>query len=42
MSKKTKTITIDDSVRDFGKMVQIGGAFTERQAKDHLTDYHFD
>lgn len=41
MSKKPKTITIDDNVRSFGKMVQIGGAFTERQAKEHLTDHQF-
>lgn len=41
MSKKPKTITIDDSVCDFGKMVQICGAFTERQAKEHLSDYQF-
>lgn len=42
MSKKPKTITIDDGVRSFGKMAQVGGAFTERQAKEHLTDYQFD
>ena len=42
MSKKTKTITIDDSVKSFGKMVQVGGSFTESQAKEHLTDYQFD
>lgn len=42
MSKKPKTITIDDNVKKFGKMAQIGGAFTERQAKEHLTDYQFD
>ena len=42
MSKKPKTITIDDNVKSFGKMVQVGGAFTDRQAKQHLTDYQFD
>ena len=42
VGKKPKTITIDDNVRKFGKMVQVGGAFTERQAKEHLTDYQFD
>lgn len=38
---KPKRITIDERVQDFGKMVQIGGAFTERQAKEHLSDYQF-
>ena len=41
MSKKPKKITINDSVMAFGKMVQIGGAFTEQQAKKYLTDYQF-
>ena len=41
MSKKPKTITINDNVREFGKMVQIGGVFTELQAKKYLTDYQF-
>ncbi len=42
MGKKPKTITINDSVREFGKMVQVGGAFTELQAKQYLSDYQFD
>lgn len=41
MSKKPKTITINDNVREFGKMVQIGGVFTELQAKKYLNDYQF-
>lgn len=41
MSKKPKTITIDENVMTFGKMVQVGGSFTERQAKEHLNDYQF-
>lgn len=42
MGKKPTKINIDDNVKSFGKMVQISGAFTERQAKEHLSDYQFD
>lgn len=41
MGTKPRRITIDDNVISFGKMAQIGGAFTERQAKQYLSDYQF-
>ena len=41
MGTKPRRITIDERVEEFGKMVQIGGAFTERQAKQYLNDYQF-
>lgn len=41
MGTKPRRITIDDNVKSFGKMVQIGGAFTKQQAKEHLNDYQF-
>lgn len=41
MGTKPRRITIDERVEQFGKMVQIGGAFTELQAKQYLNDYQF-
>ena len=41
MGTKPRRITIDEKVEEFGKMVQIGGAFTELQAKQYLNDYQF-
>ena len=41
MGTKPRRITIDERVEEFGKMVQIGGAFTELQAKQYLNDYQF-
>lgn len=41
MGTKPRRIIIDEKVEEFGKMVQIGGAFTELQAKQYLNDYQF-
>ena len=40
-NKKPKTIKIDDGVRSFAKMVQVCGAFTDSQAKHHLSNHQY-
>lgn len=40
-NNKPKTLTISDGIKSFAKMNQICGAFTEKQAKQHLTNHEY-